>query len=67
MEVDKPTNEELLAMYRQLHYLPPKPPCDICPNKIYEDRIQACDNCGCGIVQLYFAVKYYHDNVRLSR
>ena len=51
--------EEKLAMYDGLHKIPAVPPCDTCPWRKYPDRVQGCDNAGCGYVRLYFAVKYY--------
>ena len=53
------TPEEKLAIYALLHKIPPQPPCDACPWRKYPDRVQGCDNAGCGYMHLYMAEKYY--------
>ena len=52
------TPEEQLAIYAQLHKIPVEPPCDVCPWRKYPDKVQGCDNCGCGYMHLYVAQKY---------
>lgn len=46
-----------LNVYHQLNKTPPKPPCDVCPERIYPDRVQGCDRCGCGPAWLWFELK----------
>jgi len=53
------TAKERLHIYAQLHKIPVEPPCDACPWRLYPDRVQGCDNCGCGYMAIYLAVKYY--------
>jgi len=43
----------------KLMKIPVEPPCDACPWRLYPDRVQGCDNCGCGYMYLYMAVKRY--------
>ena len=50
--------EERLAIYAQLHKIPVEPPCDKCPWRLHPDKVQGCDNCGCGYMAIYVAVKY---------
>ena len=50
---------EKLKIYRQLHKIPVEPPCDVCPWRLYPDRVQGCDNVGCGWVAAFLAVRYY--------
>ena len=54
-----PNDKEMLAMYGLLHKIPVEPPCDLCPNRIHPDKVQGCDNAGCGFMQLYLAVRHY--------
>ena len=51
--------KERLAIYDCLHTIPPTPPCDACPWRKYPDRVQGCDNAGCGYMHLYMAEDYY--------
>jgi len=53
------TLEEKLAIYACLHKIPPQPPCDACPWRKYPQKVQGCDNCGCGFMHIYMAEKYY--------
>lgn len=53
----RPSDKEMLEMYHLLHKIPVEPPCDLCPCRLYPDKVQGCDNCGCGFIYLYMAVK----------
>ena len=50
---------ERLKIYRQLTKTPAEPPCDVCPWRLHPDKVQGCDNAGCGYMYLYLAVKRY--------
>jgi len=54
----KPNDKERFEMYGQLHKIPVEPPCDKCPWRLHPDRVQGCDNAGCGYMAIYVAVKY---------
>jgi len=59
-ERHRPTKaKEKLRIYAQLLKIPVEPPCDVCPWRLHPDRVQGCDNCGCGWMYLYRAVKAY--------
>ncbi len=45
-------------VYRQLNKTPIEAPCDVCNKRIHPDRVQGCDNVGCGPVTLYFRLKH---------
>ena len=51
--------KERLAIYANLHKIPVQPPCDACPWRLYPDKVQGCDNVGCGYMHLYMAEKHY--------
>lgn len=51
--------EHWLKVYRQLNKTPIEAPCDVCNRRIHPDRVQGCDNCGCGPVNLYVRLKAY--------
>jgi len=55
--------EERLAIYHQLHKIPVQPPCDVCPWRKYPNKVQGCDNAGCGYMAIYVAVKYYQKSM----
>ena len=48
-----------LAIYDLLHKIPVEPPCDACSWRKYPDKVQGCDNVGCGYMHLYMAEDYY--------
>ena len=59
-ERHRPTKaKEKLKIYAQLHKIPVEPPCDVCPWRLFPDRVQGCQNAGCGYMAIYMAVRYY--------
>jgi len=52
--------EHWLKVYRQLNKTPIEAPCDVCKERIHPDRVQGCDRCGCGPVNLYVRLKAYN-------
>lgn len=60
----RPTNRDMPKIVKKLMKIPVEPPCDACPWRLYPDKVQGCDNCGCGYMSLYMAVKYYQRAMR---